>query len=90
MTGQSSEPADTTTTRIDPDAGFPRDCWIDVETGEWGLASNLRLVRQTELQSAISADATPTLTPEARRALIRVAGIDKGQPISHDEMRRNI
>lgn len=74
--------------RPDPDRHFPRDCWIDAETGEWGLVSNLRLVRQTELPAAIS-DHTD-LPEDARRAAIRCAGIDNGQPISLAESWRNI
>lgn len=58
------------------------DCWIDIETGDWGLVSNLRLVRQEDLPAAISADATPQLNDEARRALIRCAALDHGIPFA--------
>lgn len=58
------------------------DCWIDVETGDWGLVSNLRLVSQEQLPLAVSAAATPNLDDKARRALIRCAGMDHGIRVS--------
>lgn len=64
------------------DRQLPRDIWIDVETGEWGLVSNLRLVHQTDLPPSIG---NPT---EATKAEVRCAGIDNGWPISREERLR--
>lgn len=57
------------------DDELPRDVWIDVETGEWGLVSNLRLVRQTDLPLSIGNQNW------SARAEVRCAGIDHGIPV---------
>lgn len=35
------------------DNDFPRDIFIDMETGAWGLVSNLRVIRQAELPDSM-------------------------------------
>jgi hypothetical protein len=56
------------------DNDFPRDVWIDIETGEWGLRSNLRFIRQTELPLNLS---------DVTEAELRCVGIDNGVPIQY-------
>jgi hypothetical protein len=51
---------------------FPRDVWVDVETGEWGLVSNLRLIQQTEIA---------TTTFFRSRAERRRIGNEHGMPV---------
>jgi len=52
---------------------FPRDIWIDVETGAWGLVSNLHLVEQSAL---------PIGDAIHDAAYMRCAGIDHGVPVA--------
>ena len=52
---------------------FPRDIWIDVETGAWGLVSNLHLAEQSAL---------PVGDAIHSAAEVRCAGIDHGVPVA--------
>lgn len=56
------------------DINFPRDVYVDIETGEWGLRSNLRFVRQTDL---------PLNLADASEAELRCVGLDNGVPLQH-------
>lgn len=53
------------------DAKLPYDIWIDIETGDWGLRSNLRYVRQTNL---------PLNLADASESDLRCVGMDWGVP----------
>ena len=50
-----------------------RDVWVDVETGEWGLVSNLRALRQVDL---------PLNLGVATAQELRCCGMDCGLPIA--------
>ena len=54
---------------------WPRDTYVDVETGAWGLRSNLRLLHQDELMLKDGDD------EDVRALRMRLAGIDKGEPV---------
>lgn len=56
------------------DSDFPRDVYVDIESGEWGLRSNLRLIRQTDL---------PLNLADATEAELRCVGFDFGVPLQH-------
>jgi hypothetical protein len=73
ITGMSQQPQSGNTV----DEQLRRDVWIDLETGEWGLVSNIRLIRQTELPDALG-------TGAARRSDFRRSAAEHGVCLPSD------